>query len=162
MLFITSLNKTLTENRPLGLPQIGKMGNVIAAQLVTGLMCLMSQFSQAQQDRMWCHRNKGLGWWWGGGHTRPCWDAAEGRNIWQDKKRDSVAFNAVRSFCECLPSLIQTPQSSPTAGCLMKQPIFILYRLKREWKQSADLKYVNSSFRKEWRGHSSKETPKKL
>lgn len=86
MLFITSLNKTLTENRPLGLPQIGKMGNVIAAQLVTGLMCLMSQFSQAQRDRMWCHRNKGLGWWWRGGHTRPCWDAAEGRNIWQDKK----------------------------------------------------------------------------
>ncbi len=73
-------------NTPLGLIQIGKMGNIREAQLVTGPMCLVSQVSQAQRDRMWCQRDKRGQIEGHCKHIRPCWDTAGGRNSWQDEK----------------------------------------------------------------------------
>lgn len=67
------------------------MGNVIAAQLVTGLMCLVSQFSltvhssAARKDVMSETQEAGIHKA-NCKHIRPCWDTAGGRNASQDEK----------------------------------------------------------------------------
>lgn len=128
VLFITSLNKTHTQNHPLEPSEIGKMGNVIAVQLVSGLMCLLSQFSQAQWGRMWCQGVEGQ-------HIRTCWYTAGGRNTWQDEKETLqhvmvLSDSTARSSTSVLPSLSSIISSSSSSRLFDEKLTFVLHLLK--------------------------------